>query len=318
MKTTSNLPTLMLKAFNSTKLMPFRVMLILLALGMPIITQSSLAKTVKPTQIVTKNQKILNQLVGKWQGKDPSSGIVVTMIFTPKNQLFVVVPFTIYGANNEVVQTSKVNYKIGYKINANTKPMQIDVGVDDQQKLTTIFEITKGKLHIGENTPGKTRPRTFNSKSIFLRKISNLTTLPKNAQIIDLNTQANKPRPSIAEQYLDILNKAQQAYYIKTGKFAANLEELNIVTNSETEFYRYQIISDGDLNQRVSITAQAKTAEFPSYTSIVFAKKINDQAGTGVGICVTNKPSKLPPKNIKISNSNLSKIECPVGSHLVP
>ncbi|MGB3204811.1 MAG: type IV pilin-like G/H family protein [Crinalium sp.] len=300
----------MLNSFTSSKLIIFRVILALL-IGIPIITQSSLAKTVEQPPIATKHQKLLAQLLGKWQAQDPASGKIVTLVFTPKSQLFILL---------QQENQDSTAIKMGYKINFTTKPMQIDIIVDNEQKVTTIFELTQGKLHLEleGTTPGQTRPTAFSAKSSYFAKISNETTLPKNAQVVAPDAQANKPRKSIAEQYIGILNRAQQAYYLETGKFAADLDELGIITTSETEFYRYQIRSDDDFNQRVSITAQAKTAEFPSYTSVVFAKKINGKTRTGAGICVTNKPSTLPPKIIKISQGNSLKIECPVGSHLVP
>jgi hypothetical protein len=310
MKTTFNQTTLMLKAFNSTKLITLRVMLALLTVGIPIITQSSLAKTVKQPQIATRNQKLLTQLLGKWQAKDPSSGKIVTLVFTPKNQLFIVL---------QPENRNSTAIKMGYKINSNTRPMQIDIIVDDDQKVTTIFELTKGKLHLEleGTTPGQIRPTAFSATSSFFKKISNVTTLPENVQVVEANTQAKKSRRNIAEQYLDLLNKAQQDYYKKAGKFAANLDEMGIITTLETEFYLYQIIPAGDLNKSVVITAQAKTTEFPSYTSVVFANQSNDKTSTDAGICVTNEPSTLPPTSIKYSNNQPLEIECPVGSHLV-
>ncbi len=297
----------MLKAFNSSKLIIFRVILALL-IGIPINTQSSLAKTVEQPPIATKHQKLLTQLLGKWQAQDPASGKIVTLVFTPKNQLFIVL---------QQENQASTAIKMGYKINFTTKPMQIDIIIDNEQKVTTIFELTQGKLHLEleGTTPGQTRPTAFSAKSSFFAKISNETTLPKDVQVVEPDAQANKSRRSIAEQYLDILNKAQQAYYIKTGKFAADLDELGIITNSETEFYRYRIIPDGDLNKSVSITAQAKTTEFQSYTSVVFAKQNNGKTTTSAGICITTKPSTLPPTILR--PFELSEIQCPVGSHLV-
>jgi hypothetical protein len=310
MSPTFNQPTLMFKAFNSTKLITLRVMLALLTFGIPIITQSSLAKTIKQPQIVPKHQKLLTQLLGKWQAKDPSSGKIVTLVFAQKNQLFIIL---------EPENQEYTAIKMGYKINFNTKPMQIDILVDDEQKVTTIFELTKGKLHLEleGTTPGQIRPTAFSTKSSFFKKISNVTTLPEDVRVVEANTQAKQSRRNIAEQYLDILNKAQQAYYKKAGKFATNLDEMGIITTLETEFYLYQIIPAGDLNKSVIITAQAKTAEFPSYTSVVFANQNNDKTSTSAGICVTNNPSTLPPTTIKYSSNKLLEIECPVGSHLV-
>jgi hypothetical protein len=279
-------------------------------LGMPLSSQPSLAaaETQSPSSLSTK---AVTQLLGQWQAKDPASGKVLTLIFAPEEQLLIVLP-------PRAGTTAAI--KMGYQINPTTQPMQLDMKVSRDQVAATIFELTqdgKLRLELAGVSPGNPRPANFTNTAVLFEKVSNVTTVPKDVQVVAIETQKATPRPNIAEQYLTILGKAQQAYFLKKGKFAASLEELGIISSAETELYRYQIVPQGDRTNSVMITAQAKTAEVPSYTGTVYAAQINGKRTPLTVICATNRPSTSPPTMPNITNSNASAVQCPAGSSLV-
>lgn len=279
-------------------------------LGTQISTQPSSATAGSQAQPVSQINASAAQLLGQWQAKDPSSGKLVTLIFTPEDKLFIVLPPR---------DGSTIAIKMGYQVNLPAKPMQIDMIVSDNQTAATIFEFTpEGKLRLELEgiSPGKPRPTAFTARATLFEKISNLTIVGQNVQVTELENEKGKAGSNVAEQYISILTKAQQAYYLKKGKFAADMEELSIITNSETEYYRYQMVRQGENGDRVMITAQAKTSELPSYTGTIFGSTINGKITTVAGICATNQPSTSPPTMPKPPNSGSLEIQCPPNSHL--
>jgi len=285
------------------------VVTLLGTLGIPMSPQPSIAVT--EAQIQPSSQtKAVTQLLGQWQTKDPSSGKLLTLIFAPEDQLLIVLP-------PRAGSTAAI--KMGYQVNPTTQPMQLDMKVSGDQTAATIFELTqdgKLRLELAGVSPGNPRPAKFTNAALLFEKVSDVTTVSKEVQVVALETQT-AARPNIAQQYLAIVNKAQQAYFLKTGKFAASMEELGLVTNSETELYRYRIVPQGDRAASVMIIAQAKTAEVPSYTGTVFATQINGKRTPVAVICATNQPSTSPPSLPKLPNSGTSAVQCPAGSSLV-
>jgi hypothetical protein len=302
----------LMKLSATTKAIASSLVLALLGVvGTQISTHPSLATVGYQAPPVPQNQASASQLLGQWQAKDSTSGKTVTLIFTPENQLFMLLPPR---------DGSTVGIKMGYQVNLATQPMQMDLKLSSDRIARTIFEFTKeGKLRLELEsiTDGKPRPTTFSPRNTLFEKISDITTVPKNVQLVDIENQQDKPRPNIALQYITILSKAQQAYYLKNGKFAAGLEDLGIITNSETESYRYQMVVQGDRADSVTITAQAKTSGVSSYTGVVFVNKINGTASVVTVICATNQPSTSPPTIPKYSASDSLEIQCPTGSSLV-
>ncbi len=287
------------------------------SLGTPVSTQRAIAQNAEPkaialtlsqTQDTSKKQPIAEQLLGRWQAKDPKSDKVFTFIFAPDGKLFVVLP---------TPNGSSVASKIAYQINPTTQPMQLDMVVSPSEKVLTIFELTpEGKLRVelqGLN-PGQSRPTVFSSNSTLFEKISDATTVPTNVQTVD--TQKKKVEQNdVVKQFITILIKAQQGYFLKNEKFAINIKELGIISNLETEFYRYQIVPQKDNTQSVAIAAVPKNSELPSYIGAVFATKVNGKNTTATQICETDKPSTSPPAMPDASASGSSEIQCPAGSH---
>ncbi|MBD2126719.1 type IV pilin-like G/H family protein [Microcoleus sp. ZQ-A2] len=287
------------------------LVILLGTLGTPVSVQSQVALRVAQTQEAPKTNPVTQQLRGQWQTKDPTTGKIITFVFAPDGNLFTVLP---------APDGSSVAIKFAYKINPTTQPMQLDMIVSPEQVVKTIFELTpEGKLHLELEglSPGEARPNQFSSKSTLFEKISDVATVPKDVQVIALETEKTNATQSVVKQFLTILSQAQQAYYLKNGKFAADVEELKIVTNLETQNYRYQIVPQKDNKQSVMMTAIAKKAELPSYTSAVFATKVNGKTTTTAQICETEKPSTSPPAMPTPPTSGSLNVQCPTGSRIL-
>jgi type II secretory pathway pseudopilin PulG len=261
------------------------------------------------TEAIPKKKTVSEQLIGKWQTKDKLQ--VLTLIFTAEGKLFLIIPH-----NDE----SFTVVEMGYKIDPTTQPMNIDVAVSSDETALTIFELTnEGKLHLELDgvTPGKPRPTAFSSASSLFEKISEDTTLPKKAELVQLESPT-QTKQKVAIQYVSLVNKAQQDYYLQKGKFATDVEELGIITNLETENYRYQILSQSDRTQRAIVTAEAKKdAEVASYTGAVFATKVDGKMKAIAVICETDSPSTSPPGIPTILSSKPTEFQCPAGSRIL-
>lgn len=272
------------------------------------------AEALKPSAVKqpesTLQTTIANKLLGQWQTREPASGQTVKFIFTPKGKLFFLIP----SSSGRLVAL-----EMTYKTNTRTQPMQIDLTTSNNETALTIFEITplgKLKIELTGVKPNQPRPTNFTSKASLFEKVSDLATIPKDVQLLRVERADDKPKQNVAIQYINILNKAQQDYFQQKGKFANTMEELGIVTSSETEFYRYQILPQKERNQSAIITAQAKSSTIPSYTGVVFNSKINGKSIKVTGICASDRPSTKPPMLPKLSISNPQQVQCPQGSHL--
>jgi len=271
----------------------------------------AIAQIVAQTQQTSKTSAVAEQLLGQWQAKDPTSNKVVTFIFAPGGNLFVVTPAR---------DGSSVALKFGYKINAATQPMQLDMRLSPDQEVPTIFELTSGgklRLELNNIGSGQSRPTAFSPNSPLFEKTSQATTVPQNIQVVELETQQAKAGQNVVRQYITIINTAQQAYYQKKGKFAADVEELGITTTLETESYRYQIVPEGDRTQSTTITAQPKKSGLPSYIGAVLVTQVNGKTSTVSGICETEQPSTSPPGKPTLPAGDSSQIRCPNGSRLL-
>lgn len=284
---------------------------LLTTLASPILAQPTHTIKIAQVQDASQTDLVAKQLLGRWEAKDPTSNKVFTFIFAPDGNLFAVLP---------APDGSSVALKVGYQINPTTKPMQLDIQLGPDQKALTIFEFTTdGKLRLDLDglTPGKPRTAKFQPNAVLFSKISEVTTVPENIQVIDLKNSKNrvsqKPEDE-AKKYMYALTQVQQAHYKELGKFATKFEEVSVGLKTETESYRYKIISQGDNTQSVMMTAEAKNTTLPSYTSVVFATKVNGQTKTVAQICETNQPSTEAPAMPAAPVSGSLEIKCPAGS----
>lgn len=298
-----------------SKLIAKGLLVVLLGtLGTSVNAQPPIAPTIAQSQDASKTNLVAQQLLGRWEAKDPTSDQVFTFIFAPDGKLYVVLP--------ERDGTSMA-LKAAYQINPTTQPKQLDIQLSPKEKALTIFEFTAdGKLRLDLDglTPGQPRPTEFKPNATLFSKVSSSTTVPENIQVIDLETLENsnnrtsqKPQDE-AKKYMYALTKVQQAHYQEVGKFATTIEEVSIGLRTETESYRYRIVPQADEKQSVMVTAEAKNSELPSYTGAVFVTKVNGETTTAAQICETDKPSTSPPPMPAAPAANSLKIQCPAGS----
>lgn len=283
---------------------------------LPLVAQSQSTPTTNPVQ---------TQLQGRWAVKDPVSGQTLTLIFTPDNKLFMLLP---------VGSGAPVALPFGYHINPTPKPMHLDVILPEpNQEVLTIFELTdKGqlRLQLAGTNPGQPRPTAFTPDADLFQKISEETTLPpdvltaadiekQSGQITgDLERQAQIARETEGKLNMAAMSRAQQAYQLEVDKFASKIEDLGVGIKPETDNYSYRIVPQGNQTQRVMMTARSKRPELRSYTGAVFVVKseTNDMI-TIAGTCETDKPSSTPPAMPATPKQSTDEIQCPVGSHLV-
>jgi hypothetical protein len=290
--------------------------------------QPAIAPTVTQAQEASETDSITNQLLGQWQARDPKTDELVTFIFAPEAKLLIVLPDK---------EESSIAIKMGYQIDVTTQPMQLEVIASPDEVAQTIFELTnEGKLRLELDgiDPGQPRPTAFSTNATLFEKISDSTTLPEDVQVVELETQPQNSKPNIPIQFITLLAQAQQAYYLENGKFAADAEQLGVVTNLETQFYRYEIVPQGDFrqegsaelgdegtlkpNQSVAITAQPKPdSELPSYIALLFITKVEGETTTIRGICESEESSTALSAMPTIVQDGSLVIQCPAGFTLL-
>lgn len=306
----------------SRKLMASSLCLGLLStLPLAVSAQQPVAPLVSQAENAPADNAVQRQLQGQWQLNDATSGQVLTLIFTPDGKFFIVSPVIDDGSNNK----TRVAFPLGYSIDPTAKPMHMDVKLpEENQTVLTIFELTPDgqlRLQIAGTNPGEPRPTAFNPEAALLQKVSEESSLPPDAQLVsDLETPPETQPSGEAEgkQIVGTMTRAQQAYYLEFERFATTIKELGIGIESETENYRYQLVPQDNQRERVMMTARAKRPELRSYTGVVFVVKSKDNELLTVGsICETDEPSLTPPAMPTIPSNADTKIQCPVGSHLL-
>lgn len=95
-----------------------------------------------------------------------------------------------------------------------------------------------------------------------------------------------------AKQTLNILQRAQQAYYLEQRQFATSVEALAVGLAMEDDTYTYAI-QPGALPSLVSISATPKFDLLRSYTGAVTVNIAGDRLETL--ICESKQPSAIPP-----------------------
>ena len=272
--------------------------------------QPSAPPTAPPSLPTAPSTPAVKQLLGQWEAKDPSGQRLITFIFAPEGKLFIVLPSP---------EDTSPAVEMGYEINAASAPMHLDVKINSDETVLTIFEFTaarKMRLQLEGTNPGLPRPAAFTEGGTLFEKISDATTLPKNAQLVDM--KKTRSPESEGEVVIDVMTRAQQAYYIENSKFATKFEELGIGIPSETDQYRYQILAESDRAQSVTVTAQAKAGGLTSYSGAVFVRKNNGEEITVRVICQTNAPSTSPPAMPAAPENGATKGQCPAGSKPLP
>ena len=293
----------------------FILFALLISSGVPYRAQSepdsSSSASVVP-EVRSQTDPITQQLMGEWLASDPDSGESIRLIFAPDNQLFFILPSQ---------DGSAVAIQVDYQIQTTTQPMHLDMALTPDQIALTIFELTpsgKLRLEFKDVTPGQPRPTAFSDTALLLAKTSDNTMVPEDISVIELEATANRSSQAIPMQYINLLNRAQQVYYLENGQFANTLQQLEIATNLETALYTYQIVPSSDRALGVAITARPKDQGLPSYIGSVFVTTVDGFETTVSGICQSEQPATSPPPMPIPPSADSMEIQCPAGSRLLP
>ncbi|MDY6782028.1 MAG: type IV pilin-like G/H family protein [Cyanobacteriota bacterium] len=248
-------------------------------------------------------------LLGEWSFTE--EGESLGLIFGEDNRVFFLFPDG---------EGSAIAVQMEYEVNSQTQPFQLDIIASPEETALTIFEFTPdGKLRLDLDVePGDPRPEMLGDNSLVFDRVSDAMVPPETMQVIELSEamSSEEQPPSTAAQFIAILLRAQQAYYIENGEFAADVEQLGLATTLETQEYLYEIQTEGNRSETIAIAAVPKDDGLSSYAGAVFAIVSSGETVTVAGICQSDSPSALPPVPLSFS-TQASKIQCPAGSSLL-
>lgn len=257
---------------------------------------------------VQHQNNLAKQLVGKWQvHTNLSSGI----IFTEDGKIY------IFVTPIEAIQ-------LQYTIDPTFKPGFL-LFRDAQGKIvgTAIFELKEdGQLQLDLNITGDEQPAitTFKSQPLLFKKISEDPRIASSVRIkmptaSELKEQADRDSQLEAKQYIEIMNRGNQANYTKYNLFGNNLEEFITGLPEETRNYSYKI-RVVDENNMVQSVAIPKRDGLKSYIGVVYVElsPINT-INTKSIICESDQPTqKVPNQPVLFSTQ---AINCPAGYSMV-
>jgi uncharacterized protein YjbI with pentapeptide repeats len=128
----------------------------------------------------------------------------------------------------------------------------------------------------------------------------------REARLVSLQTQAKNS--------LGAMNRAQQAYYLEQQQFATAIDDLGLGLESDTEFYRYEILPSDESSPSVTMVAIPKIEGLKSYRGVVFG--VESPAYEGITpvaqLCEAEQPSTEPPGIARLVGD--FEIECAEGS----
>lgn len=251
---------------------------------------------------------VAKQLVGKWQ---VPTNLYSGIIFTEDGKIY------IFVTPIEAIQ-------LQYTIDPTFKPGFM-LFRDPQGKIvgTAIFELQEdGQLQLDLNISGDEQPAitTFKSQPLLFKKTSEDPRIGTSVTIkmptaSELKEQADRDTQLEAQQYIDIMNRGNQASYTKYNVFGNNLEEFIKGLPEETRNYRYNIrvIDEKNMVQSVAV---AKRDGLKSYIGMVYLEPspINS-INTKSIICESDQPTqKVSPQPVLFSTQ---AINCPAGYSIV-
>ena len=277
-------------------------------LGMSVSAQPSIAPVVAQSQPAPAANPVAQQILGQWQAKDPSGQDLLMFVFAPENKLYIVLPSP---------EKPAPAVEMRYRIDSSQNPMHLDVQINSDDTVMTVFEVGpdgKMRLQLDGTNPGVPRPTALTDAATVFEKVSDATTVPADSEVVGFEEQKGMAQQSEARLFMSALNRAQQAYFLENNKFAAAIGELGLGIKPETEFYRYQILPQGDATKSVLMTAQAKSEELKSYSAAVFVMTNNAEELTIPVLCETEQPSTSSPPMPTAPSSTTGQGQCPAGS----
>jgi hypothetical protein len=256
-------------------------------------------------------QEIQNRLVGQWQLQGVFF-VPITVVFTAQGRGFLLTPTFALNA-----QSNPTAYEFTYQINGTNQPLQIDLAEPTEEAIKTIFEFTSDgriRVELVGIKPGEPRPTEFTTGSLLLNRVSNLTALPRNTEIVNSPEAKIRTKERSGRYTIGSILRAQQAYYLEKETFIADLKELGLGFDSDQPSnYNLEIISTGNLKQEIFVTATAKITGIRSFAGAVFLIKDGEDDTTVTGICETIEPSMIAPARPTL---NGKEIQCASGSRV--
>lgn len=258
-------------------------------------------------------KQLIERLTGQWQLTPPvNSTEAFNFIFTADGKLYL------------VITSQKSALALEYQVNTTTNGQTyLDVLQGGFASRTTVEFSHKGQLILQQLViPAAfqySSPNTggfFLTNALFLNRISNDTTLPKDVKVAD-PIRVSPVRQSEAKTYVGSMNRAQQAFFLEKNYFAGNLAVLELGIQSETANYKYQtvVLNSTKAVQNIGL---AKNDGLISFTGLVYSVEPSKTAAepskplepyTVAILCESIKPTRqMPPKFI------LTPVpECPSG-----
>ncbi|MDY6783950.1 MAG: pentapeptide repeat-containing protein [Cyanobacteriota bacterium] len=142
----------------------------------------------------------------------------------------------------------------------------------------------------------------------------------KNADLGDAYRSEREARSATfqpqAQSNLRSMAQSQKVYYVEHKQFATALDDLDLEFQSDTEFYRYEILPSADPSRRLAMVAKAKVEGLKSYIGAVFWHQGTDRNFPIQQLCETEDPSTEPPAMPRLTDNY--EIECAAGSVAVP
>jgi uncharacterized membrane protein len=258
-------------------------------------------------------KQLIERLTGQWQlASSVSSTEALNFIFTVDGKLYIVSP------------SQKSALALEYQVNTSNGQTYLDVLQGGFASRTIVDFSQKGQLILQQLViPAAfqySSPITggfFLTNALFLNRISNDTTLPKDVEVAAPQTSVNPVRQSEARTYVGSMNRAQQAFFLEKNYFAGNLAVLELGIQSETANYKYQtvVLNSTKAVQNIALT---KNDGLLSYTGLVYVIEPSKTAVepsnplepyTVAILCESIKPTRqMPPKFV------LKPLpECPSG-----
>ncbi|MBF2026782.1 MAG: pentapeptide repeat-containing protein [Oscillatoriales cyanobacterium C42_A2020_001] len=117
-----------------------------------------------------------------------------------------------------------------------------------------------------------------------------------------------------ARNVVGAMNRAQQAYYLETEKFANQLDDLGIGIKSESQNYRYRIFTYRDRKRGVMVAGVPRTSGFKTYIGFVNLGTIQpaNEWTTFSVLCESIEAKPLLPKLPTTIPANKAVV-CPAG-----
>ncbi|GET44265.1 hypothetical protein [Microseira wollei] len=130
---------------------------------------------------------VAKQLVGLWQAPTRPGAPPLRLVFGGDGKMFIILP-----ASSGQAQALDLRYRI----NAASRPMQLDIIAEGNRSAPTIFELTpdrKLRLQLQGINAGRPRPIAFGANATVLEKVSDAANLPANTRVVQPGS--NTPLP---------------------------------------------------------------------------------------------------------------------------